>query len=41
MHMLFVCVTDVVRKNYNVKHYGKHEILLLGTCLLYLYLPPD
>ena len=41
MNMMFVCGMDVVRVQYNMKHYGKHEILLFYTCLLYIYLPPD
>ena len=41
MNMLFVRSMDVVHAQYNVKHYVKHEILLLEMCLLYLYLPPD
>ena len=41
MNMLFVCDMDVSYEHYNVKHCGKHEMLLLDTCLLYLYFPPD
>ena len=41
MDMLFVHGMGVAREQYNVKHYGKHEIVLFDTCLLYLYLPPD
>ena len=39
--MFFVCDMDVVREQYNMKYHGKHEILLLNTWLLYLYLPPN
>ena len=41
MNVLFVHGIDVSRQQYNVKHYGKYEILLLDTCLFYLYFPPD
>ena len=41
MNMLLVPGMGVSREQYNVKHYGKHERLLLDMCLLYLYLPPD
>ena len=41
MNMLFVCDIDVARENCNVKHNGKHGILLLDTYFLYLYMPPD
>ena len=40
-NMLLVCGIDVGCAQYNVRHYGKHEILLLSTCLLYIYLPTD
>ena len=39
--MLFGRDMYVTREQYNVKHYGKHEILLLDTCFLYIYLPPN
>ena len=39
INMLFVCGTEVASEQYNVKHYGKHDIVLLDTCYLYLYLP--
>ena len=32
---------DVARENRNVKHYSKHEILLLDTCVLYICVSPD
>ena len=38
---VFFCGMDVAREQYNMKNHGKHEILFLDTCLLYLYLPPD
>ena len=41
MNMFFVCGMSVDREQYNVKYYGKHEILLLDTWLLYIYYPPD
>ena len=41
MNMMFVRGLDVAYEQYNVKHYSKHEIILLYTCLLYLYFPPD
>ena len=41
MSMLFVRGMDVSREQYNLKHYGNRKILLLETCLLYLYLNPD
>ena len=41
INMLFIIIMDVVRSHYKVRHYGKHEILLLDTCLLYLYLTPN
>ena len=41
MNMLFICGMDITHEQYNVKHYGKHEIILLDTYFLYLYLPPD
>ena len=41
MNMFLVSGMDVAREKYNVKHYGKHEIVFMDTCLLYLYLPPD
>ena len=41
MNMLFVCGMGATREQYNVKNYGKHEIVFLDKCLLYLYLPPD
>ena len=41
MKMLFVCGMDVAREQYSVNHYGKHKIVFLDTCFLYLYLPPD
>ena len=40
MNMLFIHNIDVACKQYNVKNYSKHEIILLDTCLLYLYLRP-
>ena len=36
MDMLLVFGMEVTCAEYNVKNYGKHEILLLDTCLLYL-----
>ena len=39
--MLVVCCMGVACAHYNVKHYGKHEILLIDTYLLYIYFPPD
>ena len=36
-----VCGMVVARTQYNVKHYGKHEILFMGMCLLNLKLTPD
>ena len=39
--MLFFGGMGVAREQYNVKHYGKHEIVLLDICLLYLCLPPE
>ena len=33
--MLFIRGNDVSHAHHNVKHYGKHKILLLDTCLLY------
>ena len=41
MHVLFIRSMDVSLKHYTVKNYGIHEIVLLDTCLLYLYLPPE
>ena len=41
MNMLFFHGVYVARGQYNVKLYGIHEIILLDTCLLRLYLPPD
>ena len=41
LNMLFIRGMDVGREQYNVRHYGKYEILLLDTCLLYLYLSPE
>ena len=41
MKMLFVYGMYFVSEQYNVKHYGKHDILLLEKKLLYLYLPTD
>ena len=41
MNMLLIRGMDVAHEQYNVKHDGKHEILLLDTCLLYLYFTPD
>ena len=38
--MLLVCGIDVAPEQWNAKHYGKNKVLLLDTCLLYLYLPP-
>ena len=38
MKMLFVCGMDVAREQYKVNYYCKHEIVLLDTCLFYLYL---
>ena len=38
--MFFVRGMDVKRAHYNMKHYGKHDILLLDACLLYLYFTP-
>ena len=32
---------DVTHEQYNMKHYNRHEIVLLHTCLLYLYLTPE
>ena len=40
-NMLFVSTMDVRRAQYNVRHYSKHEILLLYTYLLYNYFPLD
>ena len=40
-NMIFICGVDVGRAQYNVRSYGKNEELLLDTCLLYIYLPPD
>ena len=37
--MLFVCGMEIGRAQYNVKHYGKHEILLLDKYFLYNYFP--
>ena len=39
--MSSVCGMDAGRAQYNVRHYGKHKILLLDTHLLYLYFSPD
>ena len=41
MKILLVHSVDVGREHYSVIHYGKYEVLLLDTCLLYLYVPPD
>ena len=41
INMLFIRGMEVYRAQYNMRHYSKHEILLLDTCLLYLYFPPD
>ena len=38
---LFVCGMDIAREQYSVKNDGKHEIILLDICLLYLYLTHD
>ena len=35
------CGMDIVQEKYNVKHYGKQNIVLLNTCFLYLYFLPD
>ena len=40
-NMFFVRVMGVIIEQYNMRNYNKHEILLLDTCLLYLYFPPD
>ena len=38
MHSLLVPGMEIGRAKYNVKHYGKHEILLLDTCVVvYLF----
>ena len=41
MNMLFVFGMDVSHAQYSMNNYSKHEIILLDTCLLYIYLPPD
>ena len=38
--MLLVHGMDGGRSHYKERHYGKHNILLLNMCLLYIYLPP-
>ena len=39
-HVVYCCM-DVPRAQHNMKDYSQREILLLDTCLLYLYLIPD
>ena len=41
MNTLFVSGMDVTREQYKNKHYCKHEIVLLETFFLYIYLTPD
>ena len=41
MKILLVYRMNVGRAQYSVRNYEKYEILLLDTCLLCLYLPPD
>ena len=41
MNKLFLSGMCVGCAQHKVKDYGKHEILLLETFLLYIYLPPD
>ena len=39
--MFFVSGMAVTREQYNMENYSKHEILLLDTCLLYIYFTPE
>ena len=41
LNIFFICGMDVSREQYYVKNYGKHKIIFLDTCLLYLYFTPD
>ena len=41
MNVLFIHGMDVECAKYNVRHYRKHEILLLDTFLLYIYFTPN
>ena len=41
MDTLFFHGMDFDHEQYSVKHYDKHEIVLLKTCLLYIYFHPD
>ena len=41
LNMLFFRGMDINHSKYNLRHYGKQKILLLDTCLLYLYLTPE